>query len=93
MPRHPDAVAENRTAGKWAAWVHSDHAYSLLAVTDHLDQRVGQGALAGAGRAGEPNEVGTAGVGLDFCHQLGRLRVTIFRQADGPRQRPDIAGQ
>ena len=52
VPRHPDAVPEDSTAGKGAARVHGDHAHSFLAVTDHLDQRIGQGALAGAGRAG-----------------------------------------
>jgi len=32
-------------------------------------------------------------VRLQVGHQLARLRIPIFRQADGPRQRPDIAGK
>src|SRR5438045_1062922 len=72
VPRHPDAVAEDSTAGKGAARVDGDHAHRSLAVTDHLDQRVGESAFAGAGRAGEPHQVAIAGAARRVRAGAGR---------------------
>ena len=93
MTRHSDPVAQHGAAGKRAAWVDGNHPDRLAAVANHLDEGVRERALAGSRRAGQTHQVAVAGVQLEFGGQLGRLGITIFRQADGPRQRPDITGK
>ena len=90
---HPEAVAENRAAGERTGRVHGDDADRLSARARFGDQPIDQRALAGAGRAGDADEIGAAGVGKDRADQIGCRRRFVFdernRAGDGAR----IAGQ
>src|SRR5919201_6216994 len=93
VPGHSDLVAQDGPACERTTRIDGNHAHRLLAIPDHLHQRISERALARAGRSGQANQVGVAGMRLQFGDQVAGLRITIFCQADGPRQRPDIAGK
>src|SRR5919201_6980423 len=92
VPGHPDPIAQDRPARERTARIDGYHSHRLLAIPDHLHQCIGQRALSRTGRSGQANQVGVAGMRLQLGDQIAGLGITIFCQADGPRQRPDIAG-
>ena len=53
-----------------------------------IDER----ALAGAGRPGDANEIGPAGVRKDVADQAGRGGGLVLDQRDGAGHRPHVAG-
>ena len=56
-------------------------------------QPIDEGALAGARRAGDADEIGAARPAEDRAHQIGARLLFVFDEGDGARDGPRLAGQ
>ena len=63
--RHPDPVAEQRTAGERRRRVDGEHADAVPGGPVGGDERVGRRRLADAGRPGDADDVGATGIRRD----------------------------
>ena len=97
---HPHAVAENRAAGERAGRIDGDRRRpSLPSARSCGDQPIDQRALAGAGRPGDADEIGAAGVGeelpdRDRRRPAPRLRSARSRgRSRADRRRRDASGR
>jgi hypothetical protein len=87
---HPDPVAQDRPAGERAGRVDREHADPLALAAVGAHQLVGQRGLAHAGRAGQPDDLGLAGVRGQRRGDLGQARVAVLDEADQPGDRPRV---
>jgi len=62
-----DAVAEKRALRERARRVDGDDADRLVLRADLTDERGDQARLADSGRAGDADDVGRAGLGIDLA--------------------------
>ena len=90
---HADAVPQDGAAGKGAGGVYRHHPDGEVLLPEGLDEAVGEGALAHPGRAGDADDMGPAGVGLELLEGgLGPGLAFV----DGPHEAgpgPDVAGE
>ena len=89
---HPHPVAEQRAAGERRRRVDREHADPLAGLAQRGDQRGGRRRLADAGRAGDADDLGVAGVRRERRHHLAQLRRVVLDQRDQPGDRPGLAG-
>ena len=89
---HAHAVAEDRAAGERAGRIDRDHTDGFGGLARFGRQAIDQRALAGAGRPGDADQVGAAGVRKDVADQRGRAGGFVFDQRDGAGHRPRVAG-
>jgi hypothetical protein len=85
---HADAVAENRAARERRRRVDGEDADRATARAGHERQRAGQRALAGAGRAGDPDDLRAPGVGIEPRGQSFGPRAAGFNPREPARERP-----
>ena len=95
-PRHPGLVAEDRAAGAGGGGVHREHRDLVAAFDQEHPEHVDGGGFADAGRAGDADANGPAGIGQQRLHQFARRGLMIaapaFDQRDGAGQRRAAAG-
>ncbi len=91
VARHPDTVTEDRSTRKGGRGIDREHAHAVgtleVGLLRNAHQAVGQGGLARAGRAGDPDRVRVAlgGVG-DRRDLAGALAAPLHhRQQSGQR--------
>ncbi len=90
---HADAVAKDRAAGEGAGWIDGDDGDALAALAPFGDEGVGEGGFACAGRAGDADQLGAAGVRVDGRQHLCHARVAVVQPADGSCPRRDFSGE
>src|SRR5690606_24536229 len=73
--------------------VHRDDADAPPAAGVLGGQSPDQRALARAGRAGDADDVGVAGAGVDPVHNVGQFGAAVVGVRNEPGQRPAAAGQ
>ena len=79
---HPHPVAQQRAAGEGAGGVHGHDAHGVAALAVGLGQRVDQRGLAGAGRAGNADDVRLAGAPIERGQRVVRLGAVVLDQRD-----------
>ena len=92
MVLHADAIAEDGPAGERAGRIHGEDAHRLSRRAQVGDQPVHQGALAGAGVAGDPHDPGAARSRPDLAQDRFGLRLRIVDLPHQPRHGPDVSG-
>jgi hypothetical protein len=55
------------------------------------DEAIDERTFSGAGRSGDADQIRAAGVREDGAHQLGALRIFVFDEGNGARDRARIA--
>ena len=95
VPRslHAEPVAEQRTAGEGAGRVHREDANRAAVLAEPAGEAVGQGALAGTGRARDPDTAGLAGKGIQHIQNGGTPVSVVFEQGDDAGQGGPVAGK
>ena len=88
---HPHPVAQQRAAGERATGVHGDDADAPAAPPEDLGQFVNQAALAGAGRAGDADDVGVARGSIEGGDDDPRGGGVVFHLGDEPGDGPRVA--
>ena len=91
MLAQADAVAEKGAAGEGARWVDGDKANGLVGMAEVLSEAVDEGALAGAGRAGDADAEGVAGMRETGGKQGGGFGRVIFDEGDGAGEGAGVA--
>ena len=89
---HPDPVAQDRAAGEGGGRIDGQDADRLLLFPEGGDQGVDEGALARPGGAGDPDDVGAAGVGENALYRGFRFGEAVLEVADQPGGGPDVPG-
>ena len=89
---HANAVPEDGAAAEGAARIDRDDADGAPPLAVLGDEAVGQGALAHAGRAGDPQDRGPAGAREDRGDDVLALARPLLHEGDGARQGERIAG-
>ncbi len=89
---HADAVAEDGAAGVRAGGIDGDDADGLILLAIVLGQLVDQRALASAGRAGESEDAGVAGLRKRGFEQIGPAGGAVLDGGDGAGEGERIAG-
>ncbi len=92
---HPNAVAEERTAGKGTGGIDSDHGDFEAALPVGTHQLFGEGALPGAGRAGDTDALRAAlpDALVDFRQDALEPVALVLDQTDGARERSGVAAR
>ena len=90
MRLHADAVTQNGPAAERAGGIDGDDADGLASIAIGARDLIGQGALAGAGRAGQAEQERVPAVGKERLQQCGRFRRVVFDGGDGPRQGTNV---
>ena len=90
---HPDPVAEDRPAGDRARRVDRDDRDRPAGPPDLGDERRDERRLAGAGRPGDPDEVGPAGARVEPAEGDLGDRGPVLDRGQEPGERAAIAGQ
>ena len=97
MRLHPQSIAKHRAAAERTRRVDRNHTDGWFWIgrppTEFRDQTIDQCALAGAGRAGDADQVGASGVREDGAHQVGARSILVFDERDGARDSARIAGE
>ena len=89
----PDPVAQQRAAAERRGRVDREHRDLAVQRALVLDQRADQRRLAGAGRPGEADDRGVAGVRVDRLDERPALGVVVLDQRDPARQRALVTAQ
>ena len=79
---HPDAVTENGAAAEGTGWVDEQRRHFIPAGTDLADELVDEGALAGPGRTGDPDDVGIAGLRVHRCQEPAGFLTTALNNGE-----------
>ena len=87
-----DAVAEKGTLREGARRVDGDNADARPLPPHEADESADQARLAHAGRAGDADGVGVAGLRVELPDQLVGERVAVLDQSDRPCERTPVAG-
>ena len=87
-----DPVAEQGALREGARGVDREHRHLAVGLAQLRGQRPDQGALADPGRAGEADDAGLAGAGVDLADQLPAGRVVGLDQGDRPREGALVPG-
>ena len=88
---HAHPVAQQRAAGERAGGIDGDDADGVVVLPVAARQRVDQGRLAGARRAGDADHVGAAGVRIERRQHCRRIGSAVFHQGDGAGQCAAVA--
>ena len=88
---HPDAISQDGSPGKGAGGVDGNHSDGRLLRAIPVSQPIDQGALTGAGRAGDADAHCGAAVGEAAGKNLPRRRRVILHQRNRPGQRAYIS--
>src|SRR5439155_10613642 len=90
---HAQPITEHRPAGKWARRIDRNDADGFPVTPELGQQAIDKRALAGAGRTGDADEVGTPGATEDLSDQGGAGGIVVFDQGNGACDSARIAGQ
>lgn len=90
---HADAVAEDGTAAEGAAGIDGDNGYFVLAVAEFADEVGEEGAFAGTGSAGDADDVGVAGVEMEFGEVAAGDGHVVFDEGDHAGERAAVSGE
>ena len=82
MISKPNPIPEDRTVGVWAAGIDSDDGYFARAAAQFADEVGDEGAFAGTGRAGDADDVGLAGVEMEFGEVATGDGHVVFDECD-----------
>ena len=93
VPLHPHPVAEDRTAAERAARIDREHADLELVLAHARDERVGEGRLAGARRAGDPDRPRAPRVRMQAAHYRTRTLAALLDERQQLGRRDPITGQ
>ena len=88
---HPHAVAEDGAAGERAGRIDGDDADGPPGGADGVGQPIDERALARAGRTGDADQIGAAGVGKQIAQQRRARGRFVFDQRDRPGDGARIA--
>jgi hypothetical protein len=89
---HADAVAQDCAARERAGGVNGDDADRPPGAAIRFSQLGDERGLAGAGRAGDADDVRAPGARVDDGQRLRCQRAVILHLADEPRQRAPVSG-
>ena len=90
MVGEPDPIAQQRALGERRRGVDGEDGDRAVTLPLELGEGPHQRRLAHAGRPGEANDGGAAGLRVDRADQLPALGVVVLDQRDGARQRAAI---
>ncbi len=89
---HPDAIPQQGATGDRAGWIHGDHRDGPVCPTHLRDECGDEGRLARAGRAGDPDEVGSTGHRIEPAQCRLGDRAAVLDRGQQPRQRQPVSG-
>ena len=77
--------------GEGTGWIDGDDADGAVSLAIFTSERSRQRALAGTGRAGDPDDVGAAAARKNLAQRLQSFGVTVLDKGDDSRQRSSVA--